>query len=52
MKTTKKDKDFDAVKMMRTIRDRISTDTQNMTYEEFKLYVEKRLKNSKLKLEL
>jgi hypothetical protein len=52
MKTTKKDKDFDAVKMMRTIRDRISAETQNMTYDEFKLYIEKRLKNSKLKLEL
>jgi hypothetical protein len=29
---TKKEKSFDAVKMMRDIRDKISTDTQNMTF--------------------
>lgn len=45
-------KDFDAVKMMREIRDKISSETQNMTYEEFKSYIEQRLKKSKLKLEL
>jgi len=28
---TKKEKSFDAVKMMREIRDKISSETQNMT---------------------
>jgi hypothetical protein len=52
MKAIKKEKDFDAVKMMRGIRDKINAETQNMTYEEFKSYIEKRLKNGKLKLQL
>ena len=42
-------KDFDAVKMMREIRDKISIDTQNMTFEEFKIYIETRIKASGLK---
>lgn len=48
MKTTKK-KTFDAVKMMREIREKISSETQNMTFEELKKYIETRIKNSSLK---
>ncbi len=44
-----KEKKFDAVKMMREIRDKISIDTQNMTFEEFKNYIESRIKASGLK---
>jgi hypothetical protein len=46
---TEKEKSFDAVKMMREIRDKISTETQNMTYEEFKKYIESHIKSSGLK---
>ncbi len=46
---TKKEKSFDAVKMMREIRDKISIETQNMTFDEFKKYIEKRIKTSGLK---
>ncbi len=49
METTKKEKAFDAVKMMRDIRDRISEETQNMSFEELKKYIETRIKNSGLK---
>lgn len=33
METTKKEKTFDAVKMMREIRDKISQEKENMTFE-------------------
>jgi hypothetical protein len=46
---TKKEKSFDAVKMMREIRDKISLETQNMTFEDFKKYIESRIKTSGLK---
>ncbi len=46
---TKKEKTFDAVKMMREIRDKISNETQDMTFEEFKKYLESRIKESGLK---
>jgi hypothetical protein len=48
MKTDKseKQKSFDAVKMMRDIRDRISRETANMSYEELKRYIQARLKDS------
>lgn len=49
MKKNKKEKTFDAVKMMREIRDKISSDTANMTFEELKKYIETRLKKSGLK---
>jgi hypothetical protein len=49
METIKKEKSFDAVKMMREIRDKISAETQNMNFEELKKYLETRLKNSGLK---
>jgi hypothetical protein len=38
MKTTKKEKQFDAVKMMRDMREKISSETQNMSFVEFKAY--------------
>lgn len=46
---TKKEKSFDTVKMMREIRDKISNETQNMTFEEFKKYIDSRIKASGLK---
>lgn len=49
MKTIDKKKTFDAVKMMREVRDKISSETQNMTFSELKEYIEKRMKESKLK---
>ncbi len=57
MKTIKKQKTsarpeggFDAVKMMREIRDNISAETQNMSFEELKAYISKQLSDSKTKL--
>jgi CO dehydrogenase/acetyl-CoA synthase beta subunit len=50
METTKKEKQFDAVKMMRDIRDKISAETENMTFDELKEYIEKQLTESKTKL--
>ena len=49
MATKDKTKAFDAVKMMRDIRDKISEETQNMTLEQLKKYIADRLKNSHLK---
>ncbi len=50
MVTNKKDKQFDAVKMMREIREKISADTQNMTFEELKVYIKKKLADNNSKL--
>ncbi len=50
METTKKQKTFDAVKMMREIRDKISSETQNMSLEELKAYIKKQLADNKVKL--
>ena len=50
MKTINKEKQFDAVKMMRDIRDKISSDTQNMTFDELKAYINQRLTDSKAKI--
>jgi hypothetical protein len=49
METNKKEKTFDAVKMMREIRDKISAETQNMSFEELKQYIETHIKKSGLK---
>ncbi len=49
MEAKKKEKTYDAVKMMREIRNKISVDTQNMSFDELKKYIETRLKNSGLK---
>ncbi|MGM0579424.1 MAG: hypothetical protein ACQETL_02005 [Bacteroidota bacterium] len=48
METNKK-KTFDSVKMMRDIRDKISHDTQNMSFEELKEYIKTKLTESKSK---
>ena len=57
METNKKDltaeqaeKQFDAVNMMREIRDKISAETQNMTFDELKAYIKKQLADNKSKL--
>lgn len=50
METISKQKTFDAVKMMREIRDKISVETQNMSFEELKAYINKKLADSKTKL--
>ena len=49
METIKKEKTFDAVKMMRDIRDKVSSETQNMTFAELKEYIQKKIKESNLK---
>jgi hypothetical protein len=50
MEPTKKTKQFDAVKMMRDIREQISAETQNMSFEELKSYIKKKLAESNTKL--
>ena len=50
MKTIKNEKQFDAVKMMRDLREKISSETQNMTFEELKAYIKKQLSENKSKL--
>ena len=50
METNKKEKRFDAVKMMREIRDKISSETENMTFEELKAYIKKQLADNKTRL--
>lgn len=47
MEATKKEKQFDAVKMMRESRDKISAETQNMTFDELKAYIKKSLQTTK-----
>lgn len=49
MEKNKKDKSFDAVKMMREIRDKISLDTQSMSVEQLKAYIKARLAENKIK---
>ncbi len=49
METIKKEKTFDAVKMMRDIREKVSAETQNMTFAELKEYIQTKIKESKLK---
>ncbi len=46
---TKKEKSFDTVKMMRKIRDKINNETQNMTFDELKKYINLRIKTSGFK---
>lgn len=50
MKNATKEKTFDAVKMMRDIRDKINEETQNMTFEEMKVYIQQKLSDDKAKL--
>jgi hypothetical protein len=49
METIKKEKTFDAVKMMREVREKISLETQNMTFIELEAYIQNQIKESKLK---
>ena len=49
MKTKQKEKSFDAVKMMRDARNKITAETQNMKLEDLKKYIDNQLKNSGLK---
>lgn len=48
METKKAEKSFDAVKMMREIRDKISIDTAQMSYKELKKYISEKLKQGEL----
>ncbi len=48
MKIIKKQKTFDAVKMMREIRNKIGAETENMTFEELKVYINRKLSKTKL----
>lgn len=41
------DKKFDAVKMMRDIRDKIDKETEGMTFEELKKYYEQSAKENR-----
>jgi hypothetical protein len=49
METRDQAKKNEAVKMMREIRDKISIETQNMSLEQLKRYIEEKLKRSPLK---
>ena len=40
------EKKFDAVQMMRSIRDRISDEIEGMTFEEEQTYIKKRLRDA------
>ncbi|MCU0350834.1 MAG: hypothetical protein MUF43_08395 [Flavobacterium sp.] len=50
METNKKEKTFDAVKMMREIRDKISQETENMSFEQLKEYIKAKLTENNAKL--
>lgn len=50
MKSTEKNKDFDAVKMMREIRDKVNADTHEMSFEQLKAYIKRQLSNHPAKL--
>jgi len=50
METIKQEKTFDAVKMMREMRDQISQETQNMTFEQLKQYIKVKLAENNVKL--
>jgi hypothetical protein len=49
METIKKEKTFDAVKMMRDIRDKVSAETQNMSFAELKKYMQAAIEKGNLK---
>lgn len=48
METIKKEKRFDAVKMMREAREKISKETENMTFAELKVYIKVKINESEL----
>lgn len=45
-----KEKSFDAVKMMREIRDKISLDTKNMSFEDLKEFIKMQLSKNNTRL--
>jgi hypothetical protein len=49
METTKNEKNFDAVKMIREIRTKISNETQGMKLDELKAYIQKKLAENNMK---
>ncbi len=49
MEISKKEKSFDAVKMMHDTRDKSSLETENMSFEELKEYIKLKIKGSKIK---
>ena len=49
MATKEKTKTFDAVKMMRDARDKISEETQNMSLEQLKKYIADKIEKSNLR---
>lgn len=49
MESKRRTKSFDAVKMMREIRNKITDETQGMTLDQLKKYIADRLKQSKRK---
>ena len=50
MEKIKKEKAFDAVRMMRQIRDKISEETKDMSFEELRAYIDQRLSESNTRL--
>jgi len=48
-KIEKEEKLFDAIKLMREIRDKISLEIMNMTYQEERAYLDKLLSEDKQK---
>lgn len=48
-KNKKPEKKFDAIKVMREIRDKISLEIMNMNYEEERAYLDKLLKEGRIK---
>ncbi len=48
-KTKKKEKIFDSIKTMREIRDKLSLEIMNMTYEQERAYLDKLLEEGKTK---
>lgn len=50
MEKIKKEKAFDAVRMMRQIRDKISEETKDMSFEELRAYIDQRLSESNSRL--
>ena len=47
----KREKPFDAVRMMRKIRDRLSEQCKEMTFEEQKQYISERLRGKTTKMQ-
>jgi hypothetical protein len=48
--TIKKEKSYDAVKMMREMRDKISLETQNMSLKELNKYIKESLNSANAKV--